>query len=165
MAVINQNEQLRGRFLAPIYMSRFSWGNEDSQTEFIACLESFQNGLSRYDLPDFGSEEMAFRFYCATGGLIGYLAKILHQACLNAQMEDKLSITLEDFAKAYEESVWIDEVSPIMNPFWKEFDTSPTECLLEIVQHIGTASPEPSKSRWSRSKPKNAMTAAEVLTR
>lgn len=165
MAVINQNEQLRGRFLAPIRMPRFDWQNAYSQGEFIACLQSFQQGLIRYDLPDLGSDEMAFRFYCATGGLIGYLAKILHQACLNAQRDDKLAITLDDLAKAYEESVWNDEVTPITNPFWKEFDTSPTEYLLEKVQQVGTASPEPSQPRASRSKAKNVMTSAQVLTR
>lgn len=164
MAVINQNEQLRGRFLAPIRMPRFDWGNDGSQAEFIACLESFQQGLKRYDLPALDSDEMAFRFYCATGGLIGYVAKILHQACLNAQMDDKLSITLDDLAKAYEESVWIDEMTSIMNPFWKEFDTNPTAYLLETVQHIGTASAEVSKPRASRSKSKNEITAAEALS-
>jgi hypothetical protein len=164
MAVINQNQQLRGRFLAPIRMSRFDWENEDSRDQFIACLESFQTGLSRYHFPNLSSAEMAFRFYCATGGLIGYVAKVLHQACLNAQMGDKPSITLEELAKAYEESVWVDEVTPIINPFWHEFDTSPTQHLLEAVQLIGTVSPETIRPRASRSK-SNDMSAAEVLTR
>jgi hypothetical protein len=165
MAVINQNQQLRGRFLAPIRMPRFDWNNIDSLNEFIACLESFQKGLDRYDLPDLTSEEMAFRFYCATGGLIGYLAKILHQVCLNAQVGNKLSITLEDIAKAYEESVWVDELTPIMNPFWSEFETEPSAYYLKAAQQIGTASPEPVKPRASRLKPKDGMTAAEALTR
>lgn len=165
MAVINQNQQLRGRFLAPICMPRFDWDNEDSQDEFIACLESFQKGLCRYDLPDLTSYEMAFRFYCATGGLIGYLAKILHQACLNAQVANKLSITLEDLAKAYEESVWVDELAPIINPFWPEFETEPSAYYLEAAQQIGIASPEPIKPRASRSKSRDEMTAAEVLSR
>jgi hypothetical protein len=164
MAVINQNEQLRGRFLAPIRMPRFAWDDDCSQEEFIACLESFQKGLERYDLPALDSDEMAFRFYCATGGLIGYVAKILHQACLNAQMDGKLTITLDDLARAYEESVWIDEMTSIMNPFWEEFEINPTAYLLEAVQQIGTASPEVSKPRASRSKSKNKMSAAEALS-
>jgi len=164
MAVINQNQQLRGRFLAPIRMSRFDWENEDSREQFIACLESFQAGLSLYHFPDLASDEMAFRFYCATGGLIGYVAKVLHQACLNAQMSDQSSITLKDLANAYEEAVWVDEVAPMTNPFWPEFDMVPTEHLLEAVQLIGTASPEPIKPRASRSKAKD-ISAVEVLAR
>lgn len=165
MAVINQNQQLRGRFLAPIHMPRFIWSRECTQDEFVACLESFQAGLIRFDFPDLTSDEMAFRFYCATGGLIGYLAKILHQACLNAQVGNKLSITLEDLAKAYEEAIWIDELAPMMNPFWPEFETEPTPYLLEAALQIGVASPEPMKSRSNQTKSKVAGTAAEVLTR
>lgn len=164
MAVINQNQQLRGRFLAPIHMPRFDWNNEDAQSEFIACLESFQAGLSHYDLPDLASDEMAFRFYCATGGLIGYLAKILHQACLNAQTSGNLSITLEDLAEAYEESVWVDEATFIENPFSAGFDTNPTIGALETAKLIGTANFEDVEPRQSRTRPKGEMTAAEALT-
>lgn len=164
MAVINQNQQLRGRFLAPIHMPRFDWNNDDAQSEFIACLESFQAGLSRYDLPDLSSDEMAFRFYCATGGLIGYLAKILHQACLNAQTNGKLSITLEDLAEAYAESVWVDEATFIENPFSEGFDTNPTKDSLETAKLIGTANFEDIEPRSSRTKAKGEMTAAEALT-
>ena len=165
MAVINQNQQLRGRFMAPIHMPRFVWSIEGTQDEFVACLESFQEGLKRYDFPDLTSDEMAFRFYCATGGLIGYLAKIFHQACLNAQVNNKLSISLEDLAKAYEEAVWVDELVPMMNPFWPEFDTTPTTYYLEAALQIGIASPEPVKSRLNQPKTKAVQTAAETLSR
>ncbi len=165
MAVINQNQQLRGRFLAPIHMPRFNWSSEVEQFEFIACLDSFQQGLVRYDFPSLVSDEMAFRFYCATGGLIGYVAKILHQACLNAQVANKLSISLEDLAVAYAESVWVDTATLIDNPFTEDFDTRPNLNSLESAKQIGTVSYEVVVSRTSRIKPKAGMSAAEVLTR
>lgn len=163
MAVINQNQQLRGRFLAPIYMPRFDWTNVDAQGEFIACLESFQLGLKRYQFPDLTSDEMAFRFYCATGGLIGYLAKILHQACLNAQVENKLTINLTDLARAYDESVWMD-TAITENPFSKTFKTTPNIASLNAARQIGTASYEEFESSLTRSKSKTKITAAEALT-
>lgn len=165
MAVINQNQQLRGRFMAPIHMPRFDWNDEDAQEEFIACLESFQKGLIRYDFPNLASADMAFRFYCATGGLIGYLAKILHQACLNAQMDNKLSISLEDLAKAYEESVWVDEVVFIQNPFGQDFDTTPSLYSLEAASQIGATSYENAEPHPEADKSPTEMTAAEALTK
>lgn len=164
MAVINQNEQLRGRFLASIHMPRFGWDHEDERGEFIACLESFQEGLKRFDFPDLGSDEMGFRFYCATGGLIGYIAKILHQACLNAQMANTQIITMQDLAKAYDEAVWTDAVTPLMNPFSPAFDPSPVGHLLEMAKHVGVASPEPYKPRVTRYRKLDEPTAAGVLS-
>ena len=164
MAVINQNEQLRGRFQAPVHMPRFAWNNEEQRGEFIACLESFQEGLHRFDFPDLGSEEMAFRFYCASGGLIGYIAKTLHQACLNAQVANMQVICLQDLEKAYEEAMWADAITPLLNPFSVRFDPSPVEQLLELARHIGVASPQVYKPRAAiRHKP-NDISAARVLS-
>lgn len=168
MAVINQNEQLRGRFLAPIHMPRFDWQDSEDRDEFIACLECFQTALQRFDFLGLASESMAFRCYCATGGLIGYVAKILHQACLNAQMESqpstKLVITMADLARAYAEAVWNDDVAPMMNPFTPEFDVTPVQALFDMAKHIGTASPEVAAARTRRvSGRRYTPTAAEVL--
>lgn len=167
MAVINQNEQLRGRFLAPIRMPRFDWQNDEDRDEFSACLESFQTALKRFDFPELASDGMAFRCYCATGGLIGYVAKILHQACLNAQMkiqsDMKVVITMADLARAYAEAVWSDAVTPMMNPFTPEFDTTPIQALFDMAKHIGTASPEVTAARTRRVSEKYFSTAAEVL--
>lgn len=172
MAVINQNEQLRGRFLAPIRMPRFDWQNCEDRDEFVACLESFQTALQRFDFPELASESMAFRCYCATGGLIGYVAKILHQVCLNAQMESqqdiqsdfKVVISMADLSRAYTESVWIDVATPMMNPFTVEFDATPMQALLVMAKHIGTASPEVTAARTRKVYGQYSPTAAEVLT-
>lgn len=43
-AVLDQNEQLAGRFLSRVEMPRFDWNNIDHQAEFIAILEAFQEG-------------------------------------------------------------------------------------------------------------------------
>ena len=167
MAVINQNEQLRGRFIAPIYIPRFTWDGEEEREEFMACLEAFQMALDRFDFPELGSDEMAFRFYCATGGLIGYVAKILHEACLKAQINikqgDKLTITLSDLANAYDEALWQDSVVSQINPFDAEFDATPSDYLIELAKQIGVASPEPAKSRTLRAKD-SYPSAAEVLS-
>jgi hypothetical protein len=167
MAVINQNEQLRGRFIAPIHMPRFDWNDGNQQGEFIACLSAFQEGLDRFDFPALDSDEIAFRFYCATGGLIGYLAKILHQACMNAQLKTTVDqrpvITMEDLSTAYIEAVWSDAITPLMNPFAANFDTTPNSALVDMAKHIGIASPEVTSTRRSRIPVSELPTAAQVL--
>lgn len=142
MAVINQNEQLRGRFMSVIRLRRFEWQNTLDRGEFMATLDAFIIGLPGYRFPDLSSEIMAFRFYCATGGLIGYIAKLLHQACLTANIDGRSEISLEDLAQAYEEAVWIDSIFDIPNPFKVEIDESKAGLMLQHARQIGTVTDE-----------------------
>lgn len=161
MAVINQNEQLRGRFMSAIPLRRFDWQNEQGRGEFMACLDAFAKGLPRYEFPDLNSEMMAFRFYCATGGLIGYVAKVLHQACLNANIDGTTEISLDDLAQAFEEAVWTDSIFDTVNPFKVDIDDHQAGLLLNQANHIGSVLPELSKpnGRGKRKLP----AASEVL--
>jgi hypothetical protein len=118
-AVIVQNEQLDGRFSAPILMRRFSWLPARNRGEFLGILEAFDRSLRRYyDFPRFDSDEMAMRFYCATGGLMGYLTKLLRQIVLDAESDNRSTITLACIAAAHDKSV-SDSASAILgfNPF------------------------------------------------
>lgn len=70
--MIDQNEQLAGRFLAPVNLSRFRWTSLDERENFIGILQCFHRQLHSFiGLPELDSDPMAFRFWCATGGLIG----------------------------------------------------------------------------------------------
>lgn len=162
-AVLNQNEQLAGRFLAPIHMPRFDWRNGNLREEFIAILGAFQEGLSEYDFPKLDSDTMAFRFYCATGGLMGYVAKILRQAIWNAIDADTKVITIEALARAHFLSVYADEkAGDLPLAFDRSFIVTPTETLLQRVQLIGTATPEELPARRTRSK-SSAVSISQVL--
>jgi predicted AAA+ superfamily ATPase len=142
LAVVNQNEQLRGRFLAPIHLKRFDWLDAHDIGEFVACLDAFQAALTKFDFPRLDVPEMAFRFYCATGGLIGYIAKLLHQACVIAMSNNKRTITLEYLAAAYEEAIWSDDFHSMMNPFDASFGTTPTVAFVKAAKQLGVASIE-----------------------
>jgi len=138
-AVLEQNEQLAGRFSAPILMSRFDWQDSDSRNQFIAILGAFYELLSEhYDLPCLSNQNMAFRFYCATGGLFGYLVKLLRQLVWNVNDDGSSVITLADIAKANHESPWNEAfISTEMDPFRPGFNLSPTIKLLQEVRLIG----------------------------
>jgi hypothetical protein len=156
LSVIQQNEQLAGRFMAPVRLHRFDWMNEEHRNDFIGILQGMQEALAAFDMPAFGSDEMAFRFYCATGGLIGYLAKLLKQAIWNAIDAKKSSVDLSDLALAFSESIVTDRNQwlALSNPFTRDFAVTPDEALLNKVRQIGTAKlEEPPPSRIRKAAP------------
>jgi hypothetical protein len=163
-SVLNQNEQLAGRFLAPVRMPRFRWECPELREEFIAIMDAFKDGLSRFDIPDLSDVDMAFRFYCASGGLIGYIAKILRQAIWNALDAKRMTITLEDLAIAHKEAVYSDEKSAeLPDAFARDFMVQPNLALLQRVDQIGLAQPEEIRRRGTNRKP-NAGSPHNIFT-
>lgn len=142
IAVISQNEQLSGRFTGAIRMPRFDWLDERERDEFKSILEAFQDMLPEYEFPDLASDEMAFRFYCATGGLVGYIAKILRQAIWDALFENRSVIGLEHLEKAYNEAVWQRSSLNSINPFAAGFSPVPTQQLLDYARSVGDVETE-----------------------
>ena len=154
-AVLDQNEQLAGRFLSPIRMPRFDWKIDAHRDEFIGILGAFHESLAQsFDLPALDSSDMAFRCYCGTGGLIGYLTKFLRQAVWNAIDEERTRITLDDLAQAHDQSVWSrDGLSDITSPFRRGFAATPSEDLLTKISRIGTPTEEATNTRARRLRP------------
>jgi len=162
-AVLDQNEQLAGRFLAPISMPRFNWNSDDQREEFEAILAAFHESMSQhFDLPELDGEGMSFRFYCGTGGLIGYLVKMLRQAVWDAFDENRKVITLADLADAHQRSVWaIDGVADI-RPFDLSASLEPNERLLSMVTQVGLKVEE-SVSR-QRASPRKKWKPSQILS-
>ena len=151
--VIGQNEQLAGRFLAPIQLSRFGWRTAVERAEFRAVLRGFYENLHPHlDVPEFHTEPMAFRLFWATGGLVGYLAKLIRQTVCNAISKKTKSINLEQLALAFKQCMWHEPgIDTLPNPFAKDADLEVTSDRLDQIERIGTvASPSPvSKRRTS----------------
>ncbi len=138
--VLRGNEQLAGRFMAPVVLPRFNWINENLREEFSAILAAFHEQIAQhFDIPDFSTDEMAFRFHCASGGLIGYLAKILRSAIWMAVDQNRRSISLDDLHIAL--SMSVDAAffkSTDLSPFTAGFSIKPTQACLEHFAKIGT---------------------------
>lgn len=138
--VLRANEQLAGRFMAPVVMPRFKWNVADHRAEFAGILAAFHEQIAlHFDLPDLSSDEMAFRFHCASGGLMGYITKILRTAVWMALDENRRSISLEDFEIALKKSVEMGfQSAESIAPFSRDFSINPTTDLLDRVAKIGT---------------------------
>ena len=163
-AVLDQDQQLRGRFLAPVRMSRFDWNEKEQRSEFVAVLDSFETALREYfDLPELANEDMAFRLYVATGGLIGYLTALLKKWVWNAVSTDSRTLTLADLSKAYKQSIGKhqDAVSSAGNPFISSFPIAPTEANLAAAKEVGKPRMEKTqRPRKSRAKKRTSASAA-----
>ncbi|MBA3014898.1 MAG: TniB family NTP-binding protein [Proteobacteria bacterium] len=164
--VIDQNEQLAGRFMAPIILPRFDWSKDTQREEFIGILDAFQQIMEKYfNTPKFSNQEMSFRFYCATGGLIGYLTKLLRQTVWDALDSGDNIIKLKNLSQAYAKSIWTHEHP---NPFDDAFSDQPTEFILSQIQKIGAHEPEEpgSESATIKSgrKRRNKMTPSQILS-
>ena len=138
MAVIHQNEQLARRFLAPVQMPRFDWSKPADRAQFVGILKTIQKALINYELPDLEDADMAFRFYCATGGLVGYVIKILKQSLWDASDRGTTRINLSDLQHAYHQAVWSQpHKGGLSNPFDCNIVFSPDEKTLASVREIG----------------------------
>lgn len=163
-SVIQQNEQLAGRFLAPVRLPRFDWTIAEDRADFIGILSAMADGLSMFNLPNLAATAVAFRFYCATGGLIGYLTKLLKQAIWNALDAAVFDICLEDLSVAFKDVLDRDDRARLTNfdPFQAGFDSRITDDLMTRIRHVGTpleAPIVPRRAGRSKSKP----TISEVL--
>lgn len=165
MAVIDQNVQLARRFMAPVQMTRFQWGETGHRRQFMSILRSYYKEISReFDLPDLSSEDMAFRFYLATGGLMGYVAKLLRQALRNAASRSARSIALKDLHIAHIQSVWsVQRDLDLPRPFGPGFQACPTADIFARANRIGTVPDHPAAPARRESRRKQDKSLSDVL--
>lgn len=152
LPVLLQDEQFTGRFGAPLFMPRFEWADDGQREEFEAILEGFNDALAvHFKLPKLHGEDMSFRLWCASGGLVGLLAKLLRQIVWNACDADRNVIELSDFAVADAECTWRVYTKVVSNlPFEPEFVSQATEELLEFGRGVGVRIEIPDQMAESR---------------
>jgi hypothetical protein len=163
--VIDQNEQLAGRFSAPIRMPRFDWLIADHRSEWVAILGAFTESIkTKFDIPDLDEDGLALRMYCATGGLMGYLTTTLRQAVWNAVDVGSKVITLNDLRDAHETAIWSKEaLSHLPNPFDKNLQVYPTPELIAQTKRIGTAKTDVHVTR-RKTRAVTGTAASSILT-
>jgi hypothetical protein len=82
---------------------------------------------------------MAFRFYLATGGLMGYLSKLLRTTLRDAADRKRATITLEDLNLAHARAMWFDPtVQEQLKPFERGFRVEANVDVLDRASRIGT---------------------------
>ena len=136
---LDMNVQLARRFSANIMMPRFDWNNVKDRQEFKGILHAFQVGLNEIDFPSLHSDDMSFRFYIGTGGLISNIKKILQEALYRSLSDNRKFVTMEDLAETWELTMKHPS-HETFNPFLRDLNVSKSDSiptLLAFAQSIG----------------------------
>jgi hypothetical protein len=133
--------------MASIQLPRFSWTDPTQRGEFISILEEYHNQIAKdFKMPALHSDEMVFRIFLATGGLMGSLSKLLRTSLRDAADRKRTSITLEDLNIAHARAMWFDPtVEEQLRPFERGFGVEATEDALNRASRIGTITDLPEK--------------------
>jgi hypothetical protein len=135
LQTIDRNEQLAGRFQECLRMPRFDWQVSADRGQFMDILDAFAQSIGEhFRLPTLDSDDMAFRFYCATGGLMGYLVKLLRAAVWDAIADGRAAIKLQHFSAAYCKATWR---HADVDPFSARFSCRETPELLASARSVG----------------------------
>lgn len=96
------NEQLKRRFSLRRIIEPFGWGGRaDEQKDFRNFIDLVDNELPFNKKSYLASKTMAFRFYCATNGVISYVMDIIRTSALGAIEQARETIDLDLLADAY----------------------------------------------------------------
>jgi hypothetical protein len=112
-----------------------------------------------FDMPALNDDEMAFRFWCASGGLMGHLAKLLRQAVWDACDEGTRKITLEQFEAAHKAAIWAESgVVVVDSPFDRKFTVEPTQEKVAQALTVGLRETETEPTQRRRGNRTGAAT-------
>jgi hypothetical protein len=143
--VIRQCPQFRRRCRQKIVLPQFAWLNADQQAEFRAVLTSFWQAMVDKGMliPDLRKDEWAFRIFCATGGLIGYVKKFLTEIVIEAGLHPKKKLEIADFSDAHERFAITFEDLPTtgFDPFQPNLKLEWTPEIAAHVSAVGAAIP------------------------
>jgi len=101
--ILRANAQLERRFGMRERIDPFAWDTPEARTEFRTLLYVLDRALA-FDRPsNLSDSETAHRIYCATGGVLGYVMKLVRRAAVFAveRRLDLVDLTL--LAEAYDE--------------------------------------------------------------
>jgi hypothetical protein len=101
--VLEANDQLERRFPIRETLEPLRWGapkEKDIFKEFLRYVDMKLPFNKRSNLAD---EEMAYRFYCATNGVIDFIMKLVRRASELAIDRSSQKIDLNMLARAYKE--------------------------------------------------------------
>ena len=99
--VVDSNEQLRRRYFCTRTIRRFDWSVARSRREFRLVLRAFSKLLKGYEMPDMESDEVALRFYLATGGIMDFIHKLFHYVVALCEQKGSRKITFTLLSKAW----------------------------------------------------------------
>lgn len=115
-AILRNNSQLKRRFQARLDLNTFSWMSAEGQKDFRRLLKAVEDRLPFIEPSNLADYHTAFRFFCASRGVISMVMRIIIAATEIALKRNQEKITLDCLARAYEEEIGITD-RRLGNPF------------------------------------------------
>jgi hypothetical protein len=114
--VLQANDQLERRFTVRESLSTLGWKTTKQKATFKDFLKYIDSKLPFEERSNLDGEELAYRFYCATNGVIDFIVKIIRRAAELAIDRNMNKLDLYVLARAYKDRLAsIEPSSP--NPF------------------------------------------------
>jgi hypothetical protein len=146
--ILEANEQLDRRIGTPLILPPFEWDRQKPETikEFRTLMRDIDRGLP-LDLSNLQDEEMAFRFYYASDGYLGWIMEIIREAAILAIDKGLSTLSTGLLADAYQNRLAGTDVGyGKVNPFSTSNFTQAT------VEQFKTALQKKTQRRTRRSK-------------
>lgn len=116
--ILEANKQLKRRFAARESLAPFGWDTPGEQIEFRKFLKVLDGRLPLLERSNLADTGTAYLIYCATGGTVAYVMKLVRRATATALEQGGEKLTLEVLAQAYDERLAADDTEK-ENPFLK----------------------------------------------
>jgi predicted AAA+ superfamily ATPase len=114
--ILDANPQLRRRFTARHSLEPFGWKKDGEADEFRKLLKLISSKLPLRQRSSLTDIDIAYRFYCATGGFISAIMKLVRRGTALAIEEGTEKLLPDILAQAYDECLAAD-VPQMKNPF------------------------------------------------
>ena len=103
--ILDSNPQLRRRFLIREELKPFEWGTPGANNEMQQLLNVIDGKLPLKKRSNLGDPELAYRFFCATSGIMSSVITLIRGAASEALKSGNETITLKMLANVYEEKL------------------------------------------------------------
>lgn len=119
-ALLSTNEQLRRRLDGVCNLTPFSVEDEDAAADFAGVISWFDSEIHDGHPIGLHKDDMLYRLFYATNGLIGYLSKLLIGAMEIRLEHGQKRIDNWMLEQSFRENLWAEGVGAL-NPFDKKF--------------------------------------------
>jgi Cdc6-like AAA superfamily ATPase len=114
--ILETNDQLRRRFSTQVILDPFGWKTTEQCDDLRKFLYQVESALPFAERSHISSVENTFRIFCASGGVVSNIMKIIRRAAALAIERGTEKLTLDVLGEAYDEEIATIELKPV-NPF------------------------------------------------
>jgi hypothetical protein len=139
--ILQANAQLERRFQMRETLAPFGWKQAEQQIEFRTFLKYLDESLPLAGRSQLSDAETALRIYCATGGVIGYVMKLVRRAAILAITRSAGNIDCSLLAEVYDERLSSSRPGP--NPFRVDPETLQSALMEGAMEDRPVAKTDP----------------------